>query len=361
MQKERIMANAINLIPGMDAVKLNLLLKQFGSFARIWEQKRSALGIMCEKKMDKGQILKAFDNIDPEKSFQKLADLGIETTIIAEATYPQQLKEIPNPPPAIYTRGSIKALSGPGLAVVGTRKMSLYGKQAVLEIVPGLSATGLSIISGMAFGVDSEALNSALAAGIVPIAVLASPLDDDSLSPKSNFNLAKKIIENGCVVSEYALGRPVYKQNFLDRNRIISGLSLGVLVIEAPLVSGALSTATFALEQNRLVLAVPGSIFSEVSAGCLKLIKAGAATITGLSDIFKELNLDLMPAKDTAKFNGSDIERSVLGSLGRTPKEMDQIVRDTKLKPELVMQTLTMLEIKGMVSRIGNNHYVKGI
>jgi len=215
----------------------------------------------------------------------------IKKITIKDKDYPKLLKNISNPPEILYVRGTILSEEN-CFAVVGTRMASAYGKQVASEIAGELSEAGLTIVSGLAPGIDTFSHRVVVEKKKRTIAVLGTGLDEKSIYPKENINLAKKILENnGCLISEYPPGTPGSKFTFPQRNRIISGLSLGVLVIEAKQKSGALITTNFASLQNRKVFAVPGSIYCLNSKGCNYLIKNGAKLVENAKDILRELNL----------------------------------------------------------------------
>jgi DNA processing protein len=274
--------------------------------------------------------------------------------------YPDILKEIAACPPVLYVRGHKEALNTTGVGVVGTRKMTTYGRAVTDELVTGLVNSKITIVSGLAFGVDARSLHTCVELGGHSVAVLASPLDNASIAPKSNFQLAERIMESGCLVSEYPLGAVIQKQNFPIRNRIIAGLSVGTVVVEADTDSGSLITANYALEQNREVFAVPGPIFSDVSRGTNELIKKGAKLVTSYFDILQELNLDLAPTP-TFETNepASDTEQFVIEKLTREPTHIDDLVRELNLPASDVNATLLMLEMKGRVRNLGGAKFAK--
>jgi DNA processing protein len=242
--------------------------------------------------------------------------------------------------------------------VVGTRRASVYGRQVTEEIVTDLARSKLTIISGLARGVDTIAHRSALDAGGRTIAVFGCGLD--VVYPGENALLARRIMERGALVSEYPLGTRPRAENFPRRNRIMSGLSLGVLVTEAGTSSGAIITARLALEQNREVLAIPGSILSPASSGTNQLIQEGAKLVNNYKDVLEELNLtavvhhlevkDFIPASDT--------ETLLLGQLGMEPTHVDEVCRNSNLSISQVSSTLAMMELKGMVRQVGTMSYV---
>ncbi len=295
---------------------------------------------------------------------QIIADLDKENIKIATINskiYPKLLKEIYNPPPLLYYKGKLDLNDEFRLAVVGTRKCTGYGQQATERIVRDLAQNKLTIVSGLALGIDTLAHLTALDMGGKTIAVLGSGLDRQSLYPSANRYLADKIIgSNGGVISEFPPGTQPLRHNFPQRNRVISGLSLGTLVVEAGEKSGALITAMHSLEQNREVFAVPGNIFSPASVGPNKLIKMGAKPTTAAQDIIETLDL----AQITAYIDNKKIipesaqEEKIIAQLSHEPIHIDEVVRLTKLDTSTINSTLTIMEMKGMVKNLGGMQYV---
>jgi len=357
---EKIYGNALNLIPALGPVNLTKLLNYCGGFLKAWNadgQDYFNAGI-SPKTVDK--IITDKQKINPEQSFAETTRRQIEILLISEKSYPQLLKEIIPAPPLLYVRGNKKVLNSLTVAVVGTRKISSYGTMACEEITLGLTNSGMTIVSGLAYGADAVALQTVVDNRGKGIAVLASDLNDTSIAPRSNFNLAQKILEKGCLVSEYPLGYSVQKQNFPIRNRIISGLSLGTLVVEADIESGALITANYSLEQNREVFAIPGSIFSPTSRGTNQLIKSGAKVVTSANDILEELNLDTeIVEAQTNNIEITEIESKILELLSKIPIHIDEIIKSAQVNPAIISANLTLLEIKGRIKNLGGAKYVK--
>ncbi len=354
----RIFGNAFNLIPQLGATSLTRLLKYFGEFESAWFAEISVYKQAGLPDKLIRAIREKRPQINPEKSFAELTRRGIEVITISEPAFPPLLKEIVNAPPVLYVRGDSKALSHPGIGVVGTRKMTGYGKQACEEIVTGLVQNNLSVISGLAFGVDAVSLTATIAEGGIAVAVLASDLDNNNISPRANFHLAQKIIDHGCLVSEFPLGYVVIKQNFPIRNRIIAGLSLGTLVVEADLESGSLITANFALEQNREVFAIPGSIFSQTSRGTNALIKKGAKLVARVSDILEEFDLEA-GNPEPINFSATAQEQLLLDLLSAEPRHVDELIKSVNLTASQINANLTMLEMKGRIKNLGGGKYAK--
>ena len=248
------------------------------------------------------------------------------------------------------------------MAVVGTRKVTTYGLSVIPDLVDPLVEAGITIVSGMAFGVDSQAHQRAILKKARTVAVLGGGLDDKSLYPKHHQLLAQEILDcGGALLSEYPPGTPNFKQNFVARNRIISGLSLGTLVVECDLDSGSLITARHALDQNRQVYAVPGPIYSEMSKGPNNLLKMGAKAVSEAKDILEDLNLKTLPLEiDSRKILGQNpTENKLLEIIGKQPVGVNEIIRVSGLDAGEVSSALTFLEIKGYIRNLGGQQYVR--
>ncbi len=271
--------------------------------------------------------------------------------------YPAILRKIKEAPRVLYYKGKIKP-EEKCLAVVGTRRYSPYGKQAALEIAGDLAEAGLTIVSGLAPGIDTFAHTASVERGKRTIAVLGTGLDKESIYPQSNLRLAQRILEaGGCLISEYPPGTRGTRFTFPRRNRIVSGLSLGVLVIEAKERSGSLITARLGREQKRKIFALPGPVYSPNSRGTHKLIKEGAMLIENAEDILKEINIprSTLPSKHP---RGGDREESlILESLKEGPLYVDDIIRKTKLATSRVASLLSVLEIRNKIRNLGENVY----
>jgi len=281
---------------------------------------------------------------------------GIKTIDIKDGGYPKLLKEIEKGPKVLYYKGKL-LFDENCFAVVGTRMCSSYGKQVALEIAGDLAETGLIIVSGLAPGIDSFAHRAAVERNKRTIAVLGTGLDEKSIYPQENLKLAKEILETGgALISEYPAGTRGTKFTFPQRNRIISGLSLGTLVIEAKQKSGALITAHYAFSQKRKVFAVPGQIYSSNSRGSHYLIKKGAKLVENANDVLKELNL---PQKELSSFSEGENEEEnlVLNILKEGALDTDKIIEETKLSAAKVASALAILEIRGKVRNLGGNIY----
>jgi len=284
----------------------------------------------------------------------------IEKISLQDKNYPAILKEIHDPPKDIYVKGKIMPQDKIGIAIVGTRKCTQYGKQVAYEISSKLAKLGITIISGLAKGIDTYAHRAALESNGRTIAVLGTSLDKESFYPSSNWELSKEIAKNGAVMSEYPFGTWGNKFTFPQRNRIVSGLSLGTVVIEAPEKSGALITASLAVEQNREVFAIPGPIYEKNSQGTNKLIKMGAKSVSGIEDILEELNLShLLKHKKTKGIKPeNENEKIILSLLSAQPIHIDEIIKKSKLSTGIVNSTLMILELKNGIKNLGKNNFI---
>lgn len=347
-----------SFIPGIGRVRLNQLETHFGNLESAW---KAPAGELRQARLD-DSVIRAITTWRPkialDDEMEKLKRYGIQMLTWHDDDYPARLKEIYDYPPLLYIRGSLTAADEWCLAVVGTRRATAYGRQVTEEIVADLARNNITIISGLARGIDSVSHQAALDAGGRTIAVLACGLD--IIYPAENLNLARRIIENGALISEYPLGIKPKPDHFPRRNRILSGMSLGVLVTEAGEGSGALITADLALEQNRDVLAVPGSILSPSSRGVNNLIQEGAKLVQNCQDILEELNLRAVAQQLEFKeiIPESETESTLLKRLSSEPAHIDNICAGSGLPVATVSSTLAMMELKGLVRSVGNMSYV---
>ena len=345
-------------MPGIGRVKTSQLLEHFNTLEHAW---KAPIGELKKSGLDSKtveNIVNLRTRIAPDEEMDSLKKYKIEVLACDSLTYPQRLKEIYDYPPVLYIRGNLLPQDECCLAVVGTRRATVYGRQVTEEIVSDLARNGITIVSGLARGIDSVAHRAALEVGARTMAVFACGLD--IVYPAENAKLAREIMEHGALISEYPLGTKPKADNFPRRNRIMSGLSLGVLVIEAGESSGALITANQALEQNREVFAVPGSILSPASRGTNHLIQEGAKLVRNYVDILEELNLTIMAQQLEMKelLPVDEAESLLLKQLSREPIHIDDICRQSGLATALVGSALTMMELKGMVKQVGGMNYV---
>ncbi len=298
---------------------------------------------------------------NPEQMLEQLAKENIKTITITDQNYPSLLKEIYRPPILLYYRGQLPDDKQLTVAVVGTRKFSPYGQQLAEKLVKDLVGYNLAIVSGLALGIDTLAHQAAINSNGKTYAVLGSGLDRQSIYPSINRYLADKIVATGgAVITEFPCGTQPLKHNFPLRNRIISGLSLGTLIIEAQQKSGALITAAQALEQNREVFAVPGNIFSPNSAGPNQLIRQGAKAVLSAADIIETLDLSqtVNYIENKKIIPETEEEKIILANISHEPLHINELIRLTKLDTKVINSTLTIMEMKGMVRNLGGMQYV---
>ena len=349
----------LNLVKGIGSVRFSSLLDYFGDAETAWNASPADL-------RDTGLPAKIIETFLGKRSdtvldqlWEKIVNQNITVLTWDDETYPRRLKEINQPPPVIYVRGSLKIEDEWSIAVVGTRRVSPYGRQAAEEIASGLARNGLTVVSGLARGIDAIAHQTALKSGGRTIAVLGCGVD--RIYPPEHRRLAAQMIEQGAVISDYPLGTPPEGVNFPPRNRIISGLSMAVAIIEAGERSGALITASFAADQGRDVFALPGSIFSPQSAGTNRLIDAGAFPLLSIQSILDVLNLALVHEKQTASrvLPANETEASLLAVLSHDPQHVDEIRNRSDLPIQKVTASLTLMELKGLVRQVGGMKYVR--
>jgi len=347
-----------SLIPGIGTSKFLSLIDHFGNLENAWYASAGELKAAGLDSRTIENIISRRPRISLDGEMEKLARFGVRAVPYTDPSYPPRLREIHDFPPLLYVRGGLVREDEWAISVVGTRKVSIYGRQATEELVSELSRYGITIISGLAKGVDGIAHRAALDAGGRTIAVLACGLD--LVYPSDHAPLARRIIEQGALVSEYPLGTPPKADYFPRRNRIMSGMSLGVLVVEAGESSGALITARLALEQNREVFAVPGSIFSPMSRGTNRLIQEGAKLVQCCNDILEELNLTVnvrqMELEEVRP--ATDMEAQLLSSLSAGPVHIDELCRSLGRSVSEISSALALLELKGLVRQIGGMNYI---
>ena len=355
--------NALNRINGLGPQKMKILLDFFETPENVWKTnledlEKSGIGEAISRK-----IYEEKQKINPNEELEKLDRNSIKMITFDNPDYPEFLKEIPSAPYILYVKSDLnisEIFSDPLIAIVGSRKMTEYGKRAAYSFARDLATAGITVVSGMALGVDAEAHLGALETKGKTLAVLGSSLEDSFIGPRSNYNLSRKIIESGALVSDFPLGTASIPFNFPARNRLMAGLTLGTLVIEAQLESGSLITANLALEFNREVFSVPGPIFSESSRGTNKLIKEGAKLVSSVQDILEELRLEKKAEIKKAReiIPDSKEEEIIIKNLGQEAVHIDKLLKLTKLKTATLLSTLAMMEMKGMVKNMGGQNYI---
>jgi DNA processing protein len=351
---------AFSRIPGVGTKRYQALLARFGSLAEAWNATRSELK---EAGLDQRTVRAIADervNIEPDAEWERLEKAGVRTLTWNDAAYPSRLKEIDDAPPLLYVKGDILPQDELSVAVVGTRRATPYGRQVAEEMSFQLAANHITVVSGLARGIDAIAHRSALQAGGRTLAVLACGLD--LIYPPEHKKLASEIIERGALISEQPLGTQPRGDFFPRRNRILSGMSLGVLVVEGDLKSGALITVDFANDQGREVFAVPGSVFSTQSRGTnLKIQRGEAKLVLKVDDILEELNLQTAPQQiEMIELNpATDTEAELLRHISQEPVHIDEVCRESGLPVSTVSSLLAMMELKGLIREIGSKAYVR--
>jgi len=350
---------AFNRIPTIGRARYERLERAFGSLAEAWHASPAELRAAGLDERSVGAIEAQRPRVSPEAELAALERLGVSALTWHDERYPRLLKESFDRPPVLYIRGTLLPDDDLALAVVGTRRMSAYGRQVTEQLVPELVRAGITIVSGLARGVDAAAHMAALRAGGRTLAVMANSVE--IVYPAAHERLARQIIEHGALVSEHPLGTRPIKDAFPRRNRIIAGLSLGVVITEAPEQSGALLTGKLAADDNRDVFAVPGSIYSPMSAGTNALIQEGARLVRSADDILSELNLSavVQQAELAATVPAGAAESALLGLLGAEPLHIDEVTRASRLSAAEVSSGLALLELKGYVRQVGGMQYVR--
>lgn len=349
---------AFTLVKGIGAVRLQALLDYFGDAESAWKAPVFELVSAGLSAKLAQRVSETRSGLDLDQYIQKIEAQGIRILTWDDPSYPACLKQIDQPPPILYLNGAISAEDAWSVAIVGTRAVTAYGRQVTEEIATTLAQNGVTIVSGLARGVDAIAHSAALKAGGRTLAVLGSGVD--RIYPPEHRPLAEKICKNGAIISDYAPGTPPESANFPPRNRIISGLSLAIVVIEAAETSGSLITASFAAEQGRDVFAVPGNIFAPQSKGTNRLIANGARPLLAVKDILDALDLtrNLERREIRQSLPADPTEAALFQLIGAEPLHVDEIRAQTGLPIEKVSSTLTMMELKGLVRQVGGMQYV---
>lgn len=358
MFEEKTYWVGFNVVKGIGSVRMKRLLEFFGDAVSAWNASADSLR---EAGLGPQQINSLIDfrtENSLEQVWQQIQKEDIEVLTWLDDGYPARLREIDNSPPVIYMRGSLLEEDNWAVGIVGTRRMTSYGSQVTNEIAHALASSGITVVSGLARGVDAVAHRSTLNSGGRTIAVLGSGVD--RIYPPEHRQLAKQIMVNGALLSDYAPGTPPEGINFPPRNRIISALAKAVVVVEAGKQSGALITAAFAAEQGREVYAVPGNIYAPQSKGTNLLIQQGAQCMLDVQDILETLNLVMVDEHRTARsvLPSDATEAQLYNMLGNEPLHIDEILARSELAIDKVSATLAVMELKGMVRQVGSMHYV---
>ncbi|MGQ9517088.1 MAG: DNA-processing protein DprA [Anaerolineae bacterium] len=358
---ERAYWLGFHMISGVGPARFRLLLQAFETLEEAWHAPAEALRQAGLDRRTVERITAARGCLDIEAELLRLEALGITVLTWSDPSYPRLLHAVDSAPPVLFMLGELTPADEWALAVVGTRYATGYGREVTRRLVMPLAEMGVTIVSGLALGIDGEAHRAALDAGGRTIAVLACGLDQ--IYPPEHRRLAQEITAHGALLSEYPLGTLPERRNFPPRNRLISGLARATLVVEAGSQSGALITARFAAEQGRDVFAVPGSILSPRQMGTNWLIQEGAIPVMSYEDIVRSLQVEMLPAKQEAQrsLDISPAESTLLACLGEEPLHIDELGRRSGLPIDVVSSTLTIMELKGMVRQMGGMQYISTI
>ena len=358
--EERAYWVSLHRVSGMGRVRFAALEAHFGVLSAAWAAPESELRAAGLDDRTVQSILKTRENTIPEEEMERLERYNVQVLTWHDAGFPAHLKDIYDVPPVLYVRGSYLPQDDLSVAVVGTRRATAYGREVTQDLAWDLAKSGITVVSGLAKGIDAVGHHTALRAGGRTIAVLACGLD--MVYPSDHVSLARDIMENGALLSDYPLGMRPRAEYFPRRNRIMSGISMGTLVIEGEETSGALITARLALEQNREVFAVPGSILAAKSRGPNLLLQRGEAKpVLHAEDILEEFNLSQAVAQLGLPETPVDLgpeQALVMRLLNRTPRHIDEIYRDAGISMPQVSSTLALLELQNLVRQVGGMHYV---
>lgn len=366
---EKALWISLSTVHGLGAQTFCLLLKTFGSPANVYAATTKQLKQVVSEKIATA-IAQGINEQAIADGSQWLSNSNNYLVTLADPHYPKALLEITDPPPFLYAKGNLTLLNQASIAIVGSRNASVQGEKNAEAFAHDLCGYGLCIVSGLALGIDAAAHRGALKANGATIAVVGTGLD--IVYPAKHRDLAHQIAERGLIISEFALGTPSKPQNFPKRNRIISGLSMGCLVVEANLQSGSQITARMAAEQGREVFAIPGSIHSPMSKGCHQLIKQGAKLVDCLQDIVEDLGLSQLALNTTTLSNitstndasitasqASSTNNSLLSIMGFEPISLENLVRLSHLTVSEVSSMLMLLELEGRVASLAGGQYQK--
>ncbi len=348
---------ALNMAAGIGPVRFQRLLQVCGGPREAWHASDFALANAGLERRTADSLNTLRRTITPEAIGGQLQVQHIQALTLLDEAYPANLRLIADPPPVLFVRGEICPSDERAVAVVGTRRATAYGHSVTQRLASDLAAAGVTVVSGLAKGVDTVAHRATIDAGGRTLAVLGNGLDQ--VYPPQNAKLAERVSGAGALVSEFPPGTPPDAVNFPRRNRIISGLSRATLIVEAPAHSGALITADFALEQGRDVLVVPGSILSPTSVGPNDLLKQGATPVTGVQDILEALGEPGMHSVARGMPQLPDQESSVWEALGRDPRHVDELARSLGERAGEISAVLAILELKGLARHVGSMLYTR--
>lgn len=346
-----------NRAAGIGPARLETLLEVFGDAESAWKANPAQLRAAGLGRKTTQKFVRSRDAMDLDAELARVYDSGYKLLTLEDHDYPEDLAEIHSSPIVLYIKGGLLPQDKVAAAIVGTRRATPYGKAVARDLASGLAASGVTVVSGLARGIDAVAHLAALEAGGRTIAVLGSGLD--LIYPPEHRQMAASIAESGAVVTDYPLGTRPEGGNFPPRNRIISGLSLAVIVVQAGERSGALITANFAAEQGRDVFGVPGRIYDRGSKGTNRLISQGAFPATSVDDVLEVLNLDVVTMAAPTTLPKDETERKVLGNLSSEPIHIDELRARCDLPIAELTACLSLLELRGQARQVGGMNYVR--
>lgn len=358
--RERTFWVAFRLADLASSSRLLALRDHFGSLETAWHAEASQLRrVLGNREKSLATLLAARSRIDPQKEIEALTRAGIDIVTLDDDAYPRLLREIHAPPPVLFYRGELRETDTQAVAIVGTRRMSPYGRAMAAELAGDLARANVTVVSGLALGIDGVAHRSAIEAGGRTIAVLGSGIHD--IYPREHAQLARQVAEQGALISDNLPNAKPDRWNFPARNRIISGLSLGVIVVEAPEKSGALITVDFAADQGRDVFAVPGMVTMAGSTGCLKLLREGARLVRSAADVLEDLRLHAgaNEIEEQQPLLLEEDERRILNILTTDAMHIDDVVETVGLPLPNVAAYLLTLELQGLVQNQGAQYYTR--
>lgn len=350
---------AFRNVNGIGPVRFERLLAHFGTMRAAWEAPSGDLARVLDRRTHE-QLLGARKAIDPAAEYAALVGEGYDVVTLRHDRYPDLLREIPAPPPVLFQRGRVVLEDRRAVAIVGTRRMTHYGRSVAGALAADLARAGVTIVSGLALGVDGVAHAAALEAGGRTIAVMGNGVR--RVYPAAHRELARRIAAQGAVLSDLHPDAEPDAPNFPARNRLISGLALGVVVVEAPNRSGALITVDFAADQGREVFAVPGPVLADASAGCNRILRDGARLVRSAEDILEDLRLGEAPKQLALQGTPAGLaepERRVLSVLTADPRHIDEIAALADESIAALASTLMTLELQGYVRNVGAQYYAR--
>lgn len=363
IEDERAYWVVLSMAAGIGPVRFQHLLEICGGARQAWQATDLELAAAGLERRTAESLRRLRARTSPESVAARLATLGIRALTLLDDDYPGLLRQVADPPPVLFVRGRLTPHDGLTVALVGTRQATTYGQAVAQRLARDLASAGVTVVSGLANGVDTHAHRATLEAGGRTIAVLGNGLDQ--VYPPENTGLARQIVdmEAGALISEFAPGIPPDAVNFPRRNRVISGLSMATIIVEAGERSGALITADFALEQGREVMVVPGSILNPMSLGCNELLKQGATPVTSARDVLDALDAQPITTTPATAARGAPVldaqETSVWQALGGEPRHIDDLARTLGVRSGDVSATLAFLELRGLARQVGSMLYTR--